>query len=549
MARVNQVAIEGFKSIEHQIVLKFPSNKPIVLIGENNSGKSNIVRAVDFIFGEYHPKYQDLDDHDYFDRNPENTIVIEVEVSGYMNKLGRTGEFNCSGFRYENDHNAGEPRFCAIQDDGNDNNFVSNELRKELTSIIVTADQNLAYQLSYTSKYTLLSKVMKAFHKELISNEERVGKLKELYEDIKKIFLSVPEFCQFKDDMSSIAGKILANMTYSLDLDFSAYDPSNYFKSLRVNPSEEGNARNFEELGTGQQQLLALSFAHAYSKSFLEGNLILIIDEPESHLHPLAQKWLARVINKLAQDGLQIILTTHSPHFINLEFIDGINLIRKSGGSTQLIQHDRYTLYNHCLDTGANSNKITEENVVPFYANQATPHILKGFFARKIILVEGPTEELALPELFKKIDFDLTENGVEVIGVSGKGNLAKWWRLFTLYEIPTYVCFDNDSKSDKDQSGNKRRDALKAIGIADAKIEEVLSSKNWNINEKFCVFGVDYENTMRNSFSKYSEIEEIKKEQLGSASKHIIARETAKALTKNDDEGWGCLEEMVSRIK
>ena len=74
-------------------------------------------------------------------------------------------------------------------------------------------------------------------------------------------------------------------MTYRLLLDFSAYDPSNYFQSLRVLPTENGKVRNLEELGTGQEQVLALAFAHAYAKTF-HGGIVLAIEEPEAHLHP-----------------------------------------------------------------------------------------------------------------------------------------------------------------------------------------------------------------------------------------------------------------------
>ena len=119
-------------------------------------------------------------------------------------------------------------------------------------------------------------------------------------------------------------------MSHALNFDFSAYDPSNYFKTLRVHPSEDGQVRAFEELGTGQQQILALSFAHAYAKSFLGQGLIFILDEPEAHLHPLAQKWLAKQMFKMSEDGLQLIVTTHSPYFINLEYLAGIYVISKN---------------------------------------------------------------------------------------------------------------------------------------------------------------------------------------------------------------------------
>jgi putative ATP-dependent endonuclease of the OLD family len=185
--------------------------------------------------------------------------------------------------------------------------------------------------------------------------------------------------------------------------------------------------------------------------------------------------------------------------------------------------------------TGVNPGRVSEESVIPFYDNHSTAHIPNGLFANKVILVEGQTEELALPVYLKKVGLDSLQEGIEVIGVSGKGNLAKWWRFFTLYNIPTFICFDNDRTNDGD--GNRRKDALKAIGIPVEELDDVLGNGDWNINDRFCVFGVDFETTMKASFEDYDQLEREVKEELGN-SKHIVARTVAQRLEVNeDDEG------------
>jgi len=550
MPRLKQITIEGFRSIGEQLVIIFPENQPVVFIGENNTGKTNIIRAIELMFGEFHPKYKKLEDYDHYNRNPNNQIIIEVQVSGFSGKLGRSSEFSCGGFIFRAQKGR-ENEFVAIQyENGQENQYVRTDLREELLCVVVNSEQNLNYQLSYASKYTLLSKVTKAFHDKLTENEERVNLLKQLFENIKSTFMEVEEFNTFNTNMSSLADQMIFNMKHALQFDFSAYDPSNYFRSLRVHPTENGEPRAFEELGTGQQQILALSFAHAYAKSFLGQGLIFIIDEPEAHLHPLAQKWLAKRMFKMAENGLQIILTTHSPFFIDIKFIKGINLVRKNENSTFVISHNSNSLYQHCINTGSNPSKTREDTVIPFYSNQATHHILSGFFANKIILVEGLTEELSLPFYFERLGFDTTEFGIEVIGVGGKGNLAKWWRLFTLYEIPTFICFDNDIRSGDDTNGNHRKDALIAIGIDDNELKEILTEDDWNISERFCVFGIDFEITMRNSFVDYEEIERTKREELGNSSKHIIARETAKNINLEVNSiGKSRMINLIDRIK
>ncbi|MBB5437936.1 putative ATP-dependent endonuclease of OLD family [Pedobacter sp. AK017] len=545
MAKIKSISIEGFRSIRDEVTLRFPDNKPIVLIGENNCGKSNVIRALDVLFGEFHPKYKDIEHFDHHGRDSQTAIVISTEVSGYQGQLGRNPPQRLNAFKFKSVKGA-ESEYVAILEDNTNSTYISNDLRGELTSIIVNAEHNLAYQLSYTSKYTLLSKVMKVLHKSLVSDEKRVERLKALYLEIQNTFDEVPEFKGFKGSMSSISGQILANMSYMLQIDFSAYDPSNYFKSLRVNPVEGIEARSFEELGTGQQQLLALAFAHAYCKSFINGDIILILDEPESHLHPLAQKWLSRMITKMASDGLQIVITTHSANFIDLLNIEGLYLLRKDGQATTVTNHSAASLYKHCIATGANSERTKEETVVPFYANHSTTHILNGFFAKKIVLVEGLTEELALPIYLERVGLDVNREGIEILGVQGKGNLAKWWRLFTLYGIPTFVCFDNDDKHDK--QGNQRTDSLKAIGIADEELANIIGTKDWAISDGYCVFGVDFETTMKASFKDYDEVEQLQKATLGTTSKHIIAREVAKVLKMEKSEGWKSFDELRSKL-
>ena len=52
MGRVRSLQIAGYRSVRDDILVLFPENTPIVLVGENNSGKSNIVRALDLVLGE-----------------------------------------------------------------------------------------------------------------------------------------------------------------------------------------------------------------------------------------------------------------------------------------------------------------------------------------------------------------------------------------------------------------------------------------------------------------------------------------------------------------
>src|SRR3954449_10772536 len=54
-ARMSQLSIENYRSIGPKVEINFPARCPLVLFGENNSGKSNIVRALNLILGTLWP--------------------------------------------------------------------------------------------------------------------------------------------------------------------------------------------------------------------------------------------------------------------------------------------------------------------------------------------------------------------------------------------------------------------------------------------------------------------------------------------------------------
>ncbi|MDB5287394.1 MAG: hypothetical protein JWR05_2343, partial [Mucilaginibacter sp.] len=101
MPRLKTLTIEGYRSIDDQIVIKFPEKSPLILIGENNAGKSNIIRALDILFGEFHPKYKETETHDHHGRDTSISVIIEGEVSAFKGKVGYSPPQGVMGFKYK----------------------------------------------------------------------------------------------------------------------------------------------------------------------------------------------------------------------------------------------------------------------------------------------------------------------------------------------------------------------------------------------------------------------------------------------------------------
>lgn len=552
MGRIRSLSVGGFRSIDLDVTINFPEKMPIVLVGENNAGKSNILRALDLVLGESWPGNQKPDDHWFYGRNQQDgRIIISIEVAGVTHVDGRLNRSNVSKFVWEaTSSKSSSQTFSMVFSNGSDSRYVSNETRNQCLCIYIAAERRLSYQLSYSSKYTFLSKLMRLFHDRLVGDDHRLNDLKKYFAQVQSTFAEVEEFAAFRDDLQSEIRELTGGFSYGLEIDFSAYDPSNYFHALRVQATENGEPRSFDELGSGQEQVLALAFVQAYARAFrgAEG-LTLVIDEPESNLHPLAQRWLARRVRDLAASGVQVILSTHSPAFLNILALPGLAVVRKEANATEVVQLTASELSEHCLRSGA--SKADPETILPFYAAAATEEILAGFFARKVVLVEGPTESAALPVLLEQAGLTTEKEGIAIVPVTGIGNLPKWWRLFTAYDIPTYVVLDNDGQEDGDSK--KHTELLDTLGVPKENQSVYTSTTEWLVTPAFAVMGKDYETALRAAFAPdYARHEATASEIHGfnKRSKPLLARYVAEQLDISaHPEGAQKLRELADALR
>lgn len=105
------------------------------------------------------------------------------------------------------------------------------------------------------------------------------------------------------------------------------------YRSLRRDVEivvDDGNLTKLERKGDGVQSLVALALMrHASEQTSKDQNTIIAIEEPESHLHPRAVHELRVVIEKLSE-GNQIVLTSHSPLFVDPDCLDHTIIVRNS---------------------------------------------------------------------------------------------------------------------------------------------------------------------------------------------------------------------------
>ncbi len=171
--------------------------------------------------------------------------------------------------------------------------------------------------------------------------------------------------------------------------------------------------------------------AHALLKADRRGvgeavRPILLVEDPETHLHPTLLSNLWSLVEQLPA---QRLVTTNSPDFLGA--ID-LRAIRR------LVRRPDRTLAH-----GVKSKDLSESDV-----RRLSYHIrtLRGgaFFARAWILVEGETEFWSLPGVASLLDHDLDAEGVRVVEFAQAG-LESVLRLAASLAMPVHALVDGDA--------------------------------------------------------------------------------------------------------
>ncbi len=123
------------------------------------------------------------------------------------------------------------------------------------------------------------------------------------------------------------------------------------------------------------------------------------------------------------------------------------------------VQHSISTLT--IRECSAYFGGLLKKDPMPDHAFLAKLHIFsremcEGFFAQKIILVEGVTDKAIIEGVYQSFGRDNIAEGIVIISADGKTKMDKPFYIFNKLGIPTYAVFDFDANSgEKKPAANK----------------------------------------------------------------------------------------------
>jgi len=158
---------------------------------------------------------------------------------------------------------------------------------------------------------------------------------------------------------------------------------------------------------------------------------VILVDEPELHLHPRWQRIFLGLFRDLAPKGNnQFVISTHSPVFVTPDTVNNITRVYKSpaSGSAKVALQDIHL--------------PAKKNLVRMINSQNNERV---FFADKVVLVEGITDRLVLASLLDGACARFSNNqAIEIVEVGGKTNFEDYRSLLVALMTPSFVVADLD---------------------------------------------------------------------------------------------------------
>ena len=237
-------------------------------------------------------------------------------------------------------------------------------------------------------------------------------------------------FCSFDEEFNQELQPFFPGLNARLDIEPPSIE--DILKGIFFKLSDtSGPAKDVSYFGQGAQRCLQMALlkylATKSSKTNLFNSCILMIDEPELYLHPIMIDLIRSSLIKLSENGFQIIITTHSPLLLDQEqTFKGAIIIKKDSSGTYTKTHI----------TNINSKSFAEE--FDIFEN-------KGYalFAERVILIEGETEQYVLPKILKSYNPSLATK-IAFVNVRGCSKLQAMNDLCTQLGLDTYITADLD---------------------------------------------------------------------------------------------------------
>lgn len=424
-----RTSIKNFRSINSCTV---QNGKITALVGENNSGKSAILRALNAFFNYEEEEINFLSGlHQY-----SNKSLVRIELTFrdipdkpyYQDKVNNDELIIRMTYSF-----ATKKRKIDLKKNGDyqilPNDFITS-LKEDINYVLIPPNRDQRHII--WAENTLIRIVLEEYLKKTTSRRDNfTPKVKVAAQTFENVAFSKVE--------AAIEKYYSLNKNFNFKLNFDRQiDYSLLLNDITLDIEEKGHRYNITESGSGIQSLTIIAL-YRYLAELRHNNIILGIEEPEINLHPQSQREFIKTIkdnNSGSKNEVQIIFTTHSAVIVDQLDHDEIILFRKESDSTRGFKTAVYQVPKNFWD----KHNLQEFKYYQFYRYRNS----EFFFAKFIIIVESKNDAEVVKFLLEQNKIDPDLNGVSILNLDGIKNLSYPFYLLQTLKIPNFIIVDKD---------------------------------------------------------------------------------------------------------
>lgn len=226
---------------------------------------------------------------------------------------------------------------------------------------------------------------------------------------------------------------------------------------------------------------------------------------------------------------------------INFRLKDYENYLFNNNSNVQKLLENKLN-YKSALDLVTGSDVINL-NWLKYLSNQEPLDTLRERYSllypiKKIIIAEGITEEILLPEFARYCGYDFNKYGIKVIAAGGKNQVVKlYYQMSKELKIPIFILLDKDAQSNEETINTRLRNIDKVYLLNSGEFEDLLPKSLIvkTINNEFRNFlnvsekDLDFDSSMvkvLEEFYKEKCLHEFKKSEFANRVKQQISSDT-----------------------